>query len=82
MNKSTHYSQQTEPKQCKPGVEEICIYVPKPGKLPSQHLYLEINSGFHARKNPHQQYQKIVTSRSLMLHSAKSALVFSYNYAA
>ena len=26
MNKSPPYKQQTEPKQCKSGVEEICIY--------------------------------------------------------
>ena len=26
MNKSTQYNQQTEPKQYKPGVEEICTY--------------------------------------------------------
>ena len=53
------------------------MYLPKPGKWPSQHLYLKINSGFHARKNPKQQYLKVVTSRSVMLHSAKSALVFT-----
>ena len=29
----------------------------KPGKWPSEHLYLKINSGFHARKNPKQQYR-------------------------
>ena len=75
MNKSTQYNQQTEPKQYKPGVEEICIYIPKPGKWLSQHLYLKINSGFHARKNPYQQCLKIVTSRSVMLHSAKSAIM-------
>ena len=26
MNKSPQYNQQTEPKQCKSEVEEICIY--------------------------------------------------------
>ena len=26
MNKSPQYNQQTEPKQCKAEVEEICIY--------------------------------------------------------
>ena len=40
--------------------------LPKPWKWPSQHLYLKINSGFHARKNPDleaskQQYLKVVT---------------------
>ena len=53
------------------------IYLPKPGKWPSQHIYLKINSGYHARKNPKQQYLKVVTSRSVMLHSAKSALMFT-----
>ena len=37
------------------------MYLPKHGKWPSQHLYLKINSGFHARKNPKQQYLKVVT---------------------
>ena len=51
------------------------MYIPKPGKWPSQHLYLKINSGFDTRKNPKQQYLKVVTSLSVMLHSAKSALM-------
>ena len=46
------------------------MYLPKPRKWPSQHLYLKINIGFHARKNPRQEYVKVVTSRSVMLHSA------------
>ena len=37
------------------------MYFPKPGKLLSQHLYLKINRGFHAKKNPKQQYLKVVT---------------------
>ena len=41
------------------------MYLPKPGKWPSQHLYLKISigkyNGFHARKNPKQQYLKVVT---------------------
>ena len=37
------------------------MYLPKHGKWPSQHLYLKINSEFHARKNPKQQYLKVVT---------------------
>ena len=51
------------------------MYLPKPGKWPSQHLYLKINSGFDTRKNPKQQYLKVVTSLSVMLHSTKSALM-------
>ena len=30
------------------------MYLAKFAKWPSQHLYLKINSGFHARKNPKQ----------------------------
>ena len=60
MNKNPQYNRQTEPKQCKSEVEEIYIYQ----NLEStryQHLYLKINSGFHARKNPKQQYLKVIT---------------------
>ena len=67
-------------KQCNSDVEEIYIYLLKPGKWPShpmQYLKKKIGSGFHARKNPKQQYLKVVTSRSVMLHSAKSALMFT-----
>ena len=53
------------------------MYLPKPGKWPSQNLYLKKNGGFHARKNPKQQYLEVVTSRAVMLHSAKSALMFT-----
>ena len=55
MNKSPQYNQQTEPKQCKSEVEEICIYQ----NLETRgcySIYLRIDSGFHARKNPNQQY--------------------------
>ena len=60
MNNIAQYNQQTEPKQHKSEVEEICIYQ----NLESgchQHLYLKINSEVHARKNPKQQYLKVVT---------------------
>ena len=53
------------------------MFLPKPGKWPSRHLYLKV-SGFHARKNPKQQYLKVITRRrSVMLYSAKSALMFT-----
>ena len=42
------------------------MYLPKHGKWPSQNLYyinMKINSAFHARKNPKQQYMKVVTRR-------------------
>ena len=38
------------------------MHLPKHGKWSSQYLYLKINIGFHARKNPKQQYLKAVTS--------------------
>ena len=44
------YNQQTELKQCRSEVEEICTI--KPGNWPPQHPDLKINSGFHARENP------------------------------
>ena len=28
------------------------MYLPKPGKWPSQHRYVKLNSGFHARQSP------------------------------
>ena len=53
------------------------MYLPKPGKWPSRHLYLKVNGGFHARKNPKQQFLKVITLRSVMFYSAKSALMFT-----
>ena len=38
------------------------MYLPRPGKWPSQYLYLKINNGVPARKNPKEQYLKDVTS--------------------
>ena len=71
MNKSPQYNQQTEPKQCKSDVEKISLmHLPKPGKWPS-------HTTSTSRKNPKEKYLKIVTSRSVMLHSAKSALLFT-----
>ena len=56
MNKSPQCNQKS-----KSEVEEICIYQ-NIGNWLSQHLYhLKINSGFRARKNPKQQYLKVVT---------------------
>ena len=37
------------------------MHLPKHEKWPPQHLYLKINSEFHARKNPKQRYLKAVT---------------------
>ena len=74
MNKSPQYNQQTEPKQCKSEVEEIFIYQNlESGRY--QHLYLKINSGFHARKNPKQQYLKVV-----MVSGALFSKTFIYVY--
>ena len=38
------------------------MYLPRPGKWPSQYLYLKINNGVPARKNPREQDLKDVTS--------------------
>ena len=44
MNKSSQYNQQqTESKQCKSEVEELCIH--------QNHLKINTNFGFHAREN-------------------------------
>ena len=40
-------------------------------------MEMKVRSGFHARKNPKQQNLKAVTSYSVMLHSAKSAYMFT-----
>ena len=60
MNKNPQDNQQTEPKQCKSEVEEICICQTLESGRHSMHLYLKINIRFHA-KNPRQQYLKIVS---------------------
>ena len=51
MNKSPQYNQQTEPKQCKSEVEEICIHQ-NLETCPIAELYLKINGRFRARENP------------------------------
>ena len=61
MNKSFQYNQQTGAKQCNSEVEEICIYQNLESGCHSIFIYLKINSGFHARKNPKQKYLKVVT---------------------
>ena len=53
MKKSPQYNQQTEPKQCKSEVEEICIYQNLESGCHS--VIWKCNSGFYARKNPKQQ---------------------------
>ena len=53
MNKSPQYNQQN-----KSEVEEICIYQNMESGCHS--IYLKIDCGFHARKNPKQQYLKVV----------------------
>ena len=60
MNKSPQYNQQTEPKQRKPEVDEICIYQNLGSGHHNIYIYLKMKSGFHVRKNPKQQYQKVV----------------------
>ena len=60
MNKSPQYNQHS-----KSEVEEICFHqnmesVRNSILLQNNSIYLKINSGFHARKNPKQQYLKVV----------------------
>ena len=43
---------QTEPKQCKSDIEEICIYQNLMESMSHHSIYLKMNSKFHARKNP------------------------------
>ena len=61
MSRSHQYNQKTEPKHCKSEVEEICVYQNLEWKVAvTASVYLKINSGFHARKNPKEQYLKVV----------------------
>ena len=59
MKKSPQCNQKTEPKQCIADVEEICFS--QHHSIILRHLYLQINIGFHAGKNPKQQYLNVVT---------------------
>ena len=45
--------------QSKSEVEKICIYQNMESGRHS--IYLKINNGFHARKNPKQQYLEVIT---------------------
>ena len=56
MNKSPQYNQQS-----KSEVEEIYFYQNIERGCHSIQYLLKINSGFHARTNPKQQYLKVVT---------------------
>ena len=51
----------------------------KTWKWSSQHLYLKINSGFHARKDPKQQYLKVVTYSD---PSSSTKHIYVYDHAA
>ena len=55
------------------------MYLLKPGKWPSQHLHLKINSAFHARKNPEQQYLKEIMFSNA---SFSKKHIYVYNHAA
>ena len=72
MNNSPQYSQQS-----KPEVEEICIYQnTESGRHNILHL-LKVNSRFHPRKNPKQQYLKVVTFSDLSC-SKKHSYVYDH----
>ena len=74
MNKSPQYNQQS-----KSEVEEIYIYQNiESGRHRIQYL-LKMNSGFHARKNPKQQYLKVVTFSD---PSFSKKHIYVYNHAA
>ena len=53
MNKSPYFNLQTEPKHCKSEVEEM--HSRKTENWPSQHLYLIINTGYHAKTSPSEE---------------------------
>ena len=78
MNKSPQCNQQS-----KSEVEEICIYQNMENSRDSIYIYLKINSGIHARKNPKQRYLKVVTFSKMSsffkfsLHLAKRAFIFT-----
>ena len=59
------------------------MYLPKPERVykkwPSQHLYLKINSGFHARKNPKQQYLIVATFSDASFSKTR---IYVYDHAA
>ena len=75
MSKNPQYNQQS-----KSEVEKIYIYsFPKHGNWLSQHLYLKMNKGFHVRKNPKQQYLKVVTFRG---PSFSKKRIYVYDHAA
>ena len=54
MNKSPQYNQQTEPKQGKCEVQRKYIFIKTWMETAAitEHLYLKINSGCHAKENP------------------------------
>ena len=55
------------------------MYLSRHGKGPSQHWYLKINSGFHAKKNSKQQYLKVVM---LSDPSFSKKRIYVYDHAA
>ena len=73
MNKSPQYNQQS-----KSEVEEISIYQ----NMESDHhiiYFWKKNSGFYARKNPKQQYLKVVKFSDPSLSKKR---IYVYNHAA
>ena len=63
--------------QSKSEVEKICIYQNMESGRHS--IYLKINNGFHARKNPKQQYLKVVTFSDV---SFSKECIYAYGHAA
>ena len=79
MNKSPQYNQQTKRKQRKPEVDEICIYQNVGSSHHSIYIYLKTNSGFHVRKNPKQQYLKVVMFTDALFSKKR---IYVYDHAA
>ena len=76
MNKSHQYNQQTEPKQCKSEVEEMCIYQNLESGCHNICFLKKYLLGFMLEGIPlKQQYLKV--SHSMILHSVKNVFIFT-----
>ena len=81
MSKSPQYNQQTEPKECKPEDEEKSIYqnLESGSHSIGSYCYLKVSSGFNARKNPKEQYLKVVTFSDASFNKKR---IYVYDHAA
>ena len=81
MSKSPQCNQQTEPKECKPEDEEKSIYqnLESGSHSIGSYSYLKVSSGFNARKNPKEQYLKVVTFSDASFNKKR---IYFYDHAA